>query len=198
MEHYYTNNPEIESLEKIIDAKIKNTELKFYTDNGVFSKNGVDFGTKTLLENFETLKKKSHVCDIGCGYGVITIYLAKNYPNFTFDMIDVNTRSLALSKKNITLNKIENNINVFENNALDNIKTNYDIILTNPPIRAGKEIVHKIMTQSYNNLKIEGELWVVIQKKQGMASCKKLLEELFKNVEIIKKNKGYYILKAIK
>lgn len=198
MEHYYTNNPTTESRERIINSTIANEDLKFYTDNGVFSKESVDFGTKTMLESFTTDKENAKVADIGCGYGVISIYLAKKYPAFRFTMVDVNNRVLELSKKNIELNKIENEVEVLESSSFDNIEGNFDIVLTNPPIRAGKKIVHKIMTDSYKHLNDKGELWVVIQKKQGMASCKKLLEEVFSMVEVVTKNKGYYILKAVK
>ena len=176
MEHYYTNNPTTESREKIINSTIANENLKFYTDNGVFSKESVDFGTKTMLESFSTEKENAKVADIGCGYGVISIFLAKKYPTFKFTMVDVNNRVLELSRKNIELNKIDNEVEVLESSSFDNVKGNFDIVLTNPPIRAGKKIVHKIMTDSYEHLNDQGELWVVIQKKQGMASCKKLLE----------------------
>ena len=198
MEHYYTNNPTTESREKIINSTIANENLKFYTDNGVFSKESVDFGTKIMLESFSTEKENAKVADIGCGYGVISIYLAKKYPTFRFTMVDVNNRVLELSKKNIELNKVENEVEVLESSSFDNVEGNFDIVLTNPPIRAGKKIVHKIMTDSYDHLNDKGELWVVIQKKQGMASCKKLLEEVFSMVEVVTKNKGYYILKAVK
>ena len=198
MEHYYTNNPTTESREKIINSTIANENLKFYTDNGVFSKESVDFGTKTMLESFNTEKEDAKVADIGCGYGVISIFLAKKYPTFKFTMVDVNNRVLELSKKNIELNNINNEVEVLESSSFDNVEGNFDIVLTNPPIRAGKKIVHKIMTDSYKHLNAQGELWVVIQKKQGMASCKKLLEETFSRVEIVTKNKGYYILKAVK
>ncbi len=198
MEHYYTNNPTTESREKIINSTIANENLKFYTDNGVFSKESVDFGTKTMLESFNTEKEDAKVADIGCGYGVISIFLAKKYPTFKFTMVDVNNRVLELSKKNIELNNINNEVEVLESSSFDNVEGNFDIVLTNPPIRAGKKIVHKIMIDSYEHLNAQGELWVVIQKKQGMASCKKLLEETFSRVEIVAKNKGYYILKAVK
>ena len=198
MEHYYTNNPTTESREKIINSTIANENLKFYTDNGVFSKESVDFGTKTMLESFSTEKENAKVADIGCGYGVISIFLAKKYPTFKFTMVDVNNRVLELSKKNIELNNINNEVEVLESSSFDNIEGNFDIVLTNPPIRAGKKIVHKIMIDSYEHLNASGELWVVIQKKQGMASCKKILEETFSMVEVVTKNKGYYILKAVK
>ena len=121
MEHYYTNNPTTKSCEKIISSKIKNIELQFYTDNGVFSKENVDFGTKVLLENFYSEKEYADVADVGCGYGVISIFLAKKNPNYNFTMIDVNNRSLELSKKNIELNKIDNKIEIIESSSFDNV-----------------------------------------------------------------------------
>lgn len=198
MQHYYTDNTNLESEEKVIESYINNKKYKFFTDIGVFSKSDVDFGTKTLLENFSTDKKNANLCDLGCGYGVVTIFLSNMYNNFNYTMIDVNKRALNLAKKNIELNNIKSSIEIFENNSLDNIEKIFDIVITNPPIRAGKKIVHKMIEQSYNNLSLNGELWVVIQKKQGMDSTKKLMNDLFSNVEIIVRNKGYYVLKAIK
>lgn len=198
MEHYYTNNPNSVRNEKVISGYILGKAYNFYTDNGVFSKSALDFGTVSLLEKFYTNKTKANVCDLGCGYGLVSIYLADKFKDFSFTMIDVNKRSLELSEKNIKLNQVVNPIKIIENNALDNIEEKFDIIITNPPIRAGKDIVHKMMKQSFGNLEKNGELWVVIQKKQGMASCKKLLEDLFLSVEVVAKNKGYYILKSIK
>lgn len=198
MQHYYTNNPISNKNEKIIYGIIKGEKYKFLTDNGVFSKKFIDFGTKTLLESFYTERKKLEICDLGCGYGVVSVFLANNYEDFSFTMIDINKRCLELSKKNIELNKIKSKIEIIENNVLDQISKKFDIILTNPPIRAGKNVVFKIMEQSYHSLNEGGELWVVIQKKQGMNSVKKLLEKIFNSVIIVKKNKGYYVLKSLK
>ena len=126
MEHYYTNNPTTKSCEQIINSKIFGEDFKFYTDNGVFSKDGVDFGTKVLLENFSSQKEVANVADIGCGYGVISIVLAKQNPGYSFTMVDVNNRSLVLTKKNIELNRIENKVEIIESSSFDNVKGDFD------------------------------------------------------------------------
>lgn len=198
MNHYYTNNKELRSDKKLIEVYIADEKYNFYTDNGVFSKGSLDFGTKTMLESFNSEKDIANVCDLGCGYGVVATYLALKNIKYKFTLIDVNERAIELSKENLELNKVTNDKEVILNDALDNITKKFDIILTNPPIRAGKKTVHKIVEQSFSSLNSSGELWVVIQKKQGMESLKKLIFTLFGNVEIITKNKGYYVLKSIK
>lgn len=176
MEHYYTNKPNSNSDERQISGYINNKKYYFYTDNGVFSKGNIDFGTRTMLENFSSDKEKADVCDLGCGYGVVTVYLASIYKDYNYTMIDINGRSLSLSRKNVVLNNIVSSVEFLENDSLDNVEKSFDIILTNPPIRAGKEVVHKMMRQSYNNLTVSGELWVVIQKKTRNGQLQKINE----------------------
>lgn len=74
----------------------------------------------------------------------------------------------------------------------------YDFMLTNPPIRAGKKVVHSILEDAYKVLKQDGALYVVIQKKQGMPSAKQKMQDTFNNVEVLAKDKGYYILRSTK
>jgi len=75
---------------------------------------------------------------------------------------------------------------------------NFAAVLTTPPIRAGKQVVHEIFEQSYDCLAEGGELWIVIQKKQGAPSALEKLESLFPVAEVVEKSKGYFIIKAIK
>jgi len=192
MSHYFTND-NVKSNEKIINTKIKDTELKFITDNGVFSKRGLDFGTRTLLENID-LSSKKEILDFGCGYGPIGIYIAKTTGS-KVDMIDINKRALSLAIKNSKLNNV--NTNVFESNIYDNVSKKYDYIITNPPIRVGKKILYDILFDAYNYLKAGGELWLVVNKNQGAHSLVNDLEEKY-TVEVVAKNKGFYIIKAIK
>ena len=73
-----------------------------------------------------------------------------------------------------------------------------DLIVTNPPIRAGKKVVHEILEGSYEHLNADGELYVVIQKKQGAESAFKKLQTVYKNVEKVVVDKGYWIIKCKK
>lgn len=201
MSHYYDENPEVTSNEQRIQYHTNYNKLELITDNGVFSKERVDFGSDLLIQTF----LKEHppgpskvIADVGCGYGPIGLMIAKTSPHHEITMLDVNHRALALAEKNRVLNDIDNVV-IKESDGLEAVENNkFDYILTNPPIRAGKETVHRIFEQAFDKLKTDGELYVVIQKKQGMPSAKKKMEALFDNVETISKNKGYYILRSHK
>lgn len=193
MSHYFENDENIKSKERIIHVKIKNTELKFISDNGVFSKKGLDFGTRCLLENIDLKNFKGNILDFGCGYGPIGIYLSKNL-NIQIDMLDVNFRAIELARKNATLNNV--NTNIFESYIYENVRKKYDFIVTNPPIRVGKKILYEILFKAKDYLNKNGEIWLVINKNQGAKSLVKDLEKQYK-VFVISKNKGFYIIRAI-
>lgn len=189
MSHYFTNDY-VESKEQKTKCIIKNTELTFITDNGVFSKKGLDFGTRTLLETLDNIS--GQVLDFGCGYGPIGIYIKKTFKT-EVDAIDINVRAMNLAKKNAELNNAQ--INIFESNMYENITKQYDYIITNPPIRVGKKILYQILFDAKKYLKKEGQLWLVIHKDQGAKTLAKELEKEYK-IEIKNKNKGFYIICA--
>ncbi|WOV87302.1 class I SAM-dependent methyltransferase [Sporosarcina oncorhynchi] len=197
-EHYYSKNPSVKSDPKEWQAVIRDVRLRFKTDAGVFSKGEVDFGSRLLAESFTLPEVDGDVLDVGCGYGPIGLSIAASFPDRTIHMIDVNERALSLSRENAGLNSIRN-VKIQASDALTAVETEgFAAILTNPPIRAGKETVFKIYNGAFSKLRIGGELWVVIQKKQGAPSTMTHLEELFGSVDIVEKRKGYYILRAQK
>ena len=197
MNHYFENNENLKSEIIKISFYFRGKSLEFLSDNGVFSKKSIDFGSSTLLQYVENLSNKTSVLDVGCGYGTIGISLASLYPNTKFDLVDVNLRAVNLAKQN-AINNNTLNVSVFECNVYENVKDTYDVIVTNPPIRAGKDVVHNIILNGYNYLNNGGSLWCVIQKKQGAPSAIAALEQKYKRVSVVAKEKGYYIIKAEK
>ncbi|HHU55113.1 MAG TPA: class I SAM-dependent methyltransferase [Acholeplasmataceae bacterium] len=192
MSHYFINDENLKSNEFTFDYDYFNNKLKFISDYGVFSKNRVDFGTHLLLNSFTSIPEG--LClDLGCGIGVIGLALAKQFKKCFIHMVDINKRALSLATKNAKLNNIDN-CKIYESNLYDNINDTFDLIVSNPPIRAGKKIVHQIIDDGYSKLNNDGFIYIVIQKKQGAPSLIKKMEEVFGNVEIINKKNGYYVI----
>lgn len=197
-EHYYSKHPQAESKPRKWSCTLLGHSLLFETDAGVFSKNEVDFGSRLLIETFDMPDTDGVVLDVGCGYGPIGLAIAKQYPERTVVMMDINERAVQLAKKNAELNGIQN-VRIYESDGVsvdEGMKV--AAVLTNPPIRAGKETVFKMYDGAFQHLCPGGELWVVIQKKQGAPSTVKYLEEKFQSVEIVEKKKGYWIIRAVK
>ncbi|MCE7793852.1 class I SAM-dependent methyltransferase [Salipaludibacillus sp. CUR1] len=197
-DHYYSKKPAVESNQKEIREEIRGQSFRFYVDRGVFSKSGLDYGTRLLLETFREPDISGPIGDIGCGWGPIGISIAKSFPERPIHMVDINERSVQLSEKNARLNQA-GNIKIDQNNLLDGCeKDTFAALITNPPVRAGKETVFALYEQARDVLKENGELWVVLQKKQGAPSTQKKLEELNFDVTVENKSKGYFIFKAKK
>ena len=196
MEHYFTNNEQLKSELRDITYTLDDTNFTFISDNGVFSKNKIDYGSKFLVETMLKQINKTHISilDMGCGYGFIGIVLAKKLDSLV-TLADVNKRALHLAKENSRVNKVE--AHIIESSIYDKISDTFDIIVTNPPIRAGKKVVEGMLLGASSYLKDDGELWCVIRKDQGAKSMVKVLEDNYKT-SIVAKSKGFYAIKAEK
>ena len=189
---YYAENPD--SAHDIHELKVTllGQSFTFLTDSGVFSKKMVDYGSQVLLNTLDFEKGKT-LLDLGCGYGPLGISLAK-VQGVKPTMVDINNRAIDLAKQNAQKNGVE--ADIFQSNIYEKVNGTFDYIISNPPIRAGKQVVHTIISESINYLKVDGNLTIVIQKKQGAPSAKAKMEEVFGNVEILKRDTGYYILRS--
>lgn len=199
-DHYFTDNPSAKSNERTWTYQLRGKEMKFTSDSGVFSKNTVDFGSRLLIEQFEMPEAISgNLLDMGCGYGPIGLSLASAYPEIEVEMVDVNERALSLAKRNAAANGISN-VNIYPSSVYDQVegKGRFAAIVSNPPIRAGKQVVHQILSEAFAYLALQGTLTVVVQKKQGAPSAEKKMQEVFGNAEVIAKDKGYWIIQSVK
>lgn len=202
MEQYFTAEPTTE--EKIENFKwtILDREYTFFTSNSVFSKHAIDFGTMAMLEAFreDNDEFEGKFLDLGCGLGPVGVAIGSLYPEANITMLDINIRAVKLAEMNIGQNKVNNIEKILASNCFENLGDleKFKVIMTNPPIRAGKKTVFKFYDDSYAHLDCGGNLYAVVQKKQGASSSKKKLEELFGNCQILTKKKGYWVLKAVK
>jgi len=197
MKHYFTNDENIKSDEKEFQVEILDKKFRFITDIGVFSKGELDDASRLLIETFDSLALPGDILDVGCGYGAIGVSLASNRPSDQIHMIDVNLRAIDLAKRNAELNGIHN-IHVYESNCYQNVDTKFANIVSNPPIRAGKKVVHQILEEAFNYLEEGGTLTIVIGKQHGAASSEKKMFEVFGNVERPRRKKGFWILHSVK
>lgn len=191
---YYEKNPT--AVHDIHELKVSllGTSMTFLTDSGVFSKKMVDYGSQVLLNNLE-LEKGQRLLDVGCGYGPLGLTLSKVF-GVNATLVDINSRAIELAQKNAEKNSVT--ATIFQSNLYENVSETFHHIISNPPIRAGKAVVHEVISGAYDHLLPGGKVTIVIQKKQGAPSAKAKMEEIFGNCEIKKKDKGYYILESEK
>ena len=191
---YYAENPDAAHDIHELRVDLLGEKMTFLTDAGVFSKKMVDFGSQLLLKCLEVNQGET-VLDVGCGYGPLGLSLAKAY-GVQATIVDINNRALDLARQNAERNKVS--ATIFQSNIYEQVEGTFDHVISNPPIRAGKQVVHEIIEESKDFLETGGDLTIVIQKKQGAPSAKSKMEEVFGNCEILKKDKGYYILRSVK
>lgn len=195
MSQYFDNDKNIKSERKIIKFNFDNKVFSIYSDNGVFSKDRFDYGTRVLLNSVDIDKLSGNVLDLGCGLGVVGIILGTFNKGINIDMVDINERAIDLAKNNLVLNNVK--ANVFVSDIYSNIDNKYDFIITNPPIRAGKNVIRVFLLGSYDYLKDDGILYFVMRKDHGVKSMIKELSVKF-NISIVNKDKGFYVVLCTK
>ena len=199
MEHYFIEKQHSKNDFFEISQKFLDKVYYFNSCDDIFSKNEVDYGTYVLVNTvIKTQNLSGKVLDVGCGYGVIGIVLADNFSNANFYMCDINGTAVELSKQNATKNKISNIKQIVKSNVYENIEDTFDYIISNPPIKVGKEVLMQFLMGGYEKLNENGKLIFVIKKKFGEKTLRKKLAEKFSSVEVIEKDNGYYIIMAEK
>ncbi|UQS84329.1 class I SAM-dependent methyltransferase [Bombilactobacillus thymidiniphilus] len=197
-EQYFTSQPTTDHAYQNFTFNLRQQELQFTTDSGVFSKQTVDYGTRALLAAMDLSNlPEGALLDLGCGYGPIGLTLAKETQR-QVTMVDVNERAVALAQKNATANRI-NNVHISISDIYQQVvTTDFAAIYINPPIRAGKKVITTMLTQAPQHLQKGGQLWIVVQKKQGASSYQKIMQQAFGNATIVARDKGYYVIQSVK
>ena len=192
-DHYYSESPNSEHRFAEASYVYRGQALRFITDAGVFSRGEVDFGTDVLLRSLPE-DMTGRVLDLGCGWGPVGVSVGKKYPGCSIVMSDVNQRALELAKNNAAANGVQ--AETLQSDGLDGVNGPFDYILTNPPIRAGKQVIYRLFAQSAEKLTEKGELYIVIRKQQGAESAIKYLKTIFEEVETVEKSGGFWVIRC--
>ena len=198
MSHYFVNDESVVSKPRQICYSFNGVDFSLQSDNGVFSKNELDKGSELLIETLLPINLGRNILDIGCGIGVIGLTLAYFTPSINVCLTDVNTRALSLCSANAATLKLSQRVTILQSDIYTKVEGKYDSIVSNPPIRAGKKVTYEIYNGALGHLIDGGSLYIVIRKNQGAPSVKSYLEELFGNVTLLAREKGYWVLKATK
>ncbi len=198
MPQYFDNNEELSHDFHQYSFSILGEEFSFISDSGVFCKDGLDDGSRLLLETIAKTDLGNSILDMGCGIGPIGLLLAHFVANRHVTLVDVNRRALDCAKQNATKLGLSSRVDIFESDVYSNINSSFSTIVTNPPIRAGKKVTYAMYAGAISHLNEGGQLILVIRKQQGASSCQEYLKTIFKEVEVVKSKKGYRILIAKK
>jgi 16S rRNA (guanine1207-N2)-methyltransferase len=191
MVHYYSEEQRSELNLRKFKAFLRGNELEFYSGSGVFSANRVDKGTEILVNNC-LVRDGDTILDMGCGIGVIGIAIKKSCPECKVYMTDINKRAVSLAKMNAKLNKTD--ANILQGNLYEPVKEKkFDIILTNPPYSAGRELCYMIIEKSISHLNDGGNIQLVALHNKGGKMLKKKMNEIFGNADELVKKSGYRV-----
>ena len=200
MKHYFIASEHKESDYFTFSQNVMGQSFTFRSCPDVFSKDELDYGSLVLIKSIIAHRElfAGDVMDMCCGYGTIAVILSK-FIDCNYFLSDVNATAVELAKNNININNcaIDYN-NIYLGNMFDDVDRLFDHIVSNPPIKAGKQTLLNFVDGAYSHLKDNGSLTLVIKKNLGQESLRKYMINLFGNCDIWQRDKGYYIMHSIK
>lgn len=190
------NDPEEYNRKIRQDLLIEFRGLEFYTTWGLFSPRAIDDGSRLLLDHLE-LEPEHHCLDLGCGYGVLGLVMAKAAPRGHTLMIDKDFVAVDYADKNRRHNRIDN-ASCLLSNGFDQIpRQRFDVIVSNIPAKVGKEMLYIYLFDALRYLAPGGSFYIVTIT--GLRQFfKRGFSEVFGHYEKIKQGKTYTVARGIR
>jgi 16S rRNA (guanine1207-N2)-methyltransferase len=197
MKHYFIENSDLPVDERELPLHIFGHDFRFTTRSGLFSYEKPDAASVLLLETIikKQLVLSGALLDLGCGYGLIGIVLAKVFSrDLQLTMSDTNRFACDYAKKNAKQNGVQ--AEIIHSDGFASIDKQFNHITLNPPIHAGKVVMYRLYEESAAHLHPDGALYIVVQKKHGAETMLAFLSQIFLSVQILHKQKGFYIIRC--
>lgn len=196
MEHYFTDRPQAASRQRDVHAILRGRSWTFLTDRGVFGHRGVDAGTRLLIETM-VVRPRDEVLDLGCGYGPVGIVAATMAPGGRVVMVDINERAVVLAAENVRRHGLAN-VEVLQGDGFAPVfGRRFDVVVTNPPIRAGRATLRRLFQDARDHLNGEGRLFFVARTAQGAKTLAREVAKIFGNVQEMEKGGGYRVYLSV-
>lgn len=196
-ETYFSARPTSRRRPAAFVAKVRGHAFTVHGDAGVFSRGELDRGTEVLADALE-LGSCEFVLDLGCGTGILGMLAARLSEGGHVILTDANARAVALAKKNLAANRVAN-AEVRSGDLYGPVKDlAFDHIVCNPPLRAGRRVVDRIIAEAPRHLHEGGSLWLVARTRQGAEAIRDRMADAFGNAEVVKRGSGYKVLRSVK
>jgi 16S rRNA (guanine1207-N2)-methyltransferase len=195
MGHYFENNPPETIKEYTVAYTLQGRSFSLIASSGIFAKQGLDVGSRLLI-NVLLQDTLSGTClDLGCGYGPVGLTVASLNPKLTLTLADVNERAVIDARHNAQRLGLTN-LQILTSDGFQELTQNFDVIAFNPPIRAGKKTIYRLYQEAKQHLNPNGSFYIVIRKDKGAESHETYLLTLFSKVLRRDRDKGYLVLIA--
>ncbi|HII40840.1 MAG TPA: class I SAM-dependent methyltransferase [Thermoplasmata archaeon] len=196
-EHYSSARPTSRRRPAEVSVVVHGLPLTLQTDAGVFSRGSLDRGTELLIEALD-LGPCELILDLGCGYGAIGIAASRLSDGGHVVLTDVNERAVRLARENLRANRVTN-AEVRAGDLYEPVAgMAFDHIVCNPPIRAGRAVVDRIVSEAPAHLLDGGRLWLVARTRQGADAIRTRMANAFGHAEIVRRGSGYKVLCSAK
>ena len=196
-QHYFSPQPQVASEPVQFEATVRGLTFSLVSDRGVFSHGAVDHGSRLLAETMQ-LPQQGQILDLGCGWGILGMVAAKLSPEAHITLIDVNERATELAADNLRRNHIGNAEVIFGDAPVILGERRFDAIVCNPPIRAGRQQVLRLIEDAAGRLTEGGSLWLVVRTDKGAKALARDISGGFADIEAVAIKGGFRVFRCDK